>query len=191
MVFVFGGICLVFVLVLVVLAARWRSARTRRERVIATGVRVPALLVKIEATGTTVNGRNVGKFVFEARPGGRVVRAVERSMAVLPLGTRATIAYDPADPTKAAVVEDIDALGEAAARQAEQARQAFVDGMFARQAGPSGLSAVRDAVAQNIEAALAELRSKLDSGAITQAEYDQQRHLLMRMLEIPTDRPLT
>jgi hypothetical protein len=190
MMLVFGGICLVFLTIVVVLAARWRGQKARRARVVATGVRAPGLLARAESTGTRVNGRRVTKYTFEARPGGRVVHAVEYSMAHLPLGTPATIAYDPADLTKAVVVDDVDALGEAARRQAEQAHQAFVDGMFAGRR-PSGLSAVRDAVAQNIEAALAELLSKLDSGAITRDEYEQQRDLLMRMLEMPTDRPLT
>lgn len=174
------------------LTARWRAAARRRAQLIATGVRVPALLARAETTSTTVNDRPVAKLTFEARPGGRVVQAVERTTAALPLGTRATIAYDPADPTRAAVVEDVDALGAAAARQAEHAHRAAVDAMFARQqAGPSGLSAVRDAVAQNLEAALAELRAKRDGGAITPAEFDRQRDVLMRMLELPTDRPLT
>lgn len=80
--------------------------------------------------------------------------------------------------------------------QRTQRRQARVPGRpgsaaVERQAGQPGLSAVRDAVAQNIEAALAELRATPDSGAITRAEYDQQRDLLMRVLEMPTDRPLT
>lgn len=184
MMLVFGGICLLFLVLIGVLTARWRAASARRARLVATGVRAPALLARIEGTGTRVNGRQVVKLVFEARPGGRVVQAVERSMTVLPIGTRATIAYDPADLTNAVVVEEVDALVDVAA----QADQAFVDGMFAKQ---QGLSAVRDAVAQNIEAALAELRAKLNSGAITQDEHDQQRDLLMRMLEMPTDRPLT
>jgi hypothetical protein len=188
---VFGGICLGFLVITGLLVSRWRARAALRARLVATGVRVPALLARIDATGTTVNGRNMVKLVFEARPGGRVVHAVERSMVVLPLGTRATIAYDPADLTKAALVDDLDALENAATRRAEQAQQAFVDSMFQQRPSPSGLSAVRDAVAQNIEAALAELRSKLDNGAITQSEYDQQRDLLMRVLEMPTDRPLS
>lgn len=191
---VFGGICLVFVTIIAVLAARWRSGAALRARLVATGVRAPALLARIEATGTEVNGRNVRKLIFEARPGGRVVRAVERSTALLPLGTPATIVYDPADLTQAALVDDVDALGAAAARQAERENEEFVDAMFAmREPGPppSGLSAVRDAVARNIEPALAELRAKRDRGAISQQEYDQQRDLLMRMLEMPGDRPLT
>ncbi|TDV57676.1 DUF3592 domain-containing protein [Actinophytocola oryzae] len=172
---VFGGICLVFVVILAVLSARWRAAAALHARLVATGVRTPAPLVRVEATGTTINDRRVHRLVFEARPGGRVVRAVVRSMVVLPLGTRATIAYDPADPANAVVVEDVDALGAA------------VDAT----APPSGLSAVRDAVARNLETALAELRAELDRGAITQVEYDQRRDLLMRVLEMPTDRPLS
>jgi hypothetical protein len=127
---VFGGICLLFLALIAGCVVRWRAAAARRAGLTATGVRVPALLVDTEATGTSVNGRHVRKLIFEARPGGRAVRAVERSMALLPIGTRATIAYDPADRTQAVVVEDLDALGDAAARENAQRHQAFVDGMF-------------------------------------------------------------
>lgn len=189
---VFGGICLVFLTIVGVLVGRWRVAAVRRARLVATGVRVPALLARIEPTNTTVYGRNLVKLVFEARPGGRVVRVVERSMAVLPIGTRATIAHDSANPENATVVDDLNAMAAAAARQSEQRQQAVVDAMFnhQRQAG-GALAAVRDAVAQNIEVALAELRAKLDRGDITRAEYEQQKDALMRVLEMPTDRPMS
>jgi hypothetical protein len=51
--------------------------------------------------------------------------------------------------------------------------------------------AVRAAVVQNIEVALAELRAKLDRGDITQAGYEQQKDALTRVLEMPTDRPMS
>lgn len=117
MVFVLPGVAIGFgIAALVVLAVllgflvHWQRVDARRNALLATGQRVPALLVSSRQTGTRINRRRVVAHTFESRTGGRVVRAEARAFAHLPVGTEATIAYDPDDTTRATVVEDLDAV---------------------------------------------------------------------------------
>jgi len=187
---VFGGVALLLLLVWVALVVRWRRRAAARSQLIASGLRTPALLVESSATGTTINNRVVQAHTFESRATGRVIRAVEHSAAHLPIGTRATIAYDAVDPTRAAVVDDLEKLATAAHLDWDQLRRNQVDAMFTRPA-PAALTAMRDAVARNLETALAELRAEVAAGRLTEQEYAEQRAQWLRLLETRTDQPLT
>jgi hypothetical protein len=104
----FGSGALVVLAVLLGFMLVWQRRDARRDALLATGVRVPALLVSSRRTGTQVNNRVVQAHTFEYREAGRVIRAETRAFAHLPVGTEATIAYDRADPARAVVVEDLD-----------------------------------------------------------------------------------
>jgi hypothetical protein len=106
----FGIAALVILAVLLGFLLHWQRVDARRNALLATGQRAPALLVSSRATGTRINRRPVIAHTFESRAGGRVVRAVARAFVHLPIGAAGTLAYDPADPTKAVVVEDLDAV---------------------------------------------------------------------------------
>jgi uncharacterized protein DUF3592 len=103
----FGGVALAVVAVLLGFMLVWQRADLRREALLTRGARVPAVLVASRATHIRINNRRLVAHVFEARPGGRVVRAEARAFAHLPVGTAATIAYDATDPAQAVVVEDL------------------------------------------------------------------------------------
>jgi len=187
---VFGGIALAVLLVWAALVVRWRRRAAVRTQLMASGLRTPALLVESRATGTSINNRVVQAHTFESRATGRVIRVVERSVAHLPIGTRATIAYDAVDPTRAALVDDVEHLATAAHLDWDKLRRTRTDAMFARPA-PAGLTAMRDAVASNLETALAELRAEVAAGRLTEQEYEEQRAQWLRLLETRTDQPLT
>jgi hypothetical protein len=104
----FGSAALVVLAVLLSFLLVWQRADARREALLATGDRVPALLVSSRPTGVRINNRVVRAHTFEHRGTGGVVRAEARAFAHVPVGTEATIAYDRADPAKAVVVEDLD-----------------------------------------------------------------------------------
>jgi hypothetical protein len=87
---------------------RWQRVDARREALLANGARVPARLVSSRATATRIRNRTVQAHTFEAHADGRTVRAVARAFTHLPVGTVATIAYDPADLGNATVVDDLD-----------------------------------------------------------------------------------
>jgi hypothetical protein len=188
---VFGGLAVAAIMVFVSLVARWRRRAAERADLLATGLRTPALLVESRATGTSINNRVVQALTFESRATDRVIRVVERSLAHLPIGTRATIAYDPVDPTRAVLADDVEKLATAGQLDWDQLRQSRVDAMFTRPAPESGLSAMRDAVAGNLEQALAELRAEVAAGRMTEQEYEEQRAQWLRLLETRTDQPLT
>ena len=87
---------------------RWQRVDAAREALLANGTRVPARLVSSRATATRIRNRTVQAHTFEAHAAGRTIRAEARAFAHLPFGTAATIAYDPADPGNATVVEELD-----------------------------------------------------------------------------------
>jgi hypothetical protein len=126
----FGAVALAVVAVLLCFLLHWQRVDARREAVLGTGTRVPALLVASRATGTRVDRRTVRAHTFEARTGGRVVRAEARAFAHLPVGTAATIAFDPAEPARAVVVEDLDALATEGRLDWDALRRRETDRMF-------------------------------------------------------------
>jgi hypothetical protein len=104
----FGSGALAVLVVLLSFMLVWQRVDARRDTLLATGTRVPALLVSSRPTGTRVKNRVVQAHTFEYREAGRVITAETRAFAHLPIGTEATIAYDRADPARAVVVEDLD-----------------------------------------------------------------------------------
>jgi hypothetical protein len=107
----FGGGALLVLVVLLCFMLTWQRTDARREALLATGVRVAAVLVSSRATNTRINNRTVMAHTFESRQAGRVVRAETKAFNHFPSGFEATIAYDSADPAKAVVVEDLDRAG--------------------------------------------------------------------------------
>jgi hypothetical protein len=105
----FGLVPLIVVGVLLVFMLHWQRVDARRDALLSRGLRVPALLVSSRATNTRINRRIVQAHTFESRSAGQVIRAEARAFVHLPVGAEATIAYDSDDPTKAIVVEDLDA----------------------------------------------------------------------------------
>jgi fumarate reductase subunit D len=124
----FCGAALAVLVVLLSLMLAWQRADAVRERLLASGTRVPATLVSSRATGTRVNRKVVQAHTFESHAAGRVIRAEARAFAHLPVGTEATIAYDTTDPRRATVVEDLDAMAAAGQLDWQALRR--------RQAGP-------------------------------------------------------
>lgn len=106
---VFCGFALAVLVVLLGAMLVWQRADGRRDALLTSGARVPAHLVDSRATGTRINNRRLLVHTFEARTGGRVIRASAKAFAHLPIGTHATIAYDATDPARTTVVEDLDA----------------------------------------------------------------------------------
>jgi uncharacterized membrane protein len=195
---VFGTVALVTITIATTVIVRARRRAALRKRLLATGVRARALLVDVQPTSVRINGRRVHRLMFEARPDGRSVRVTERSTMWLPIGTETSIAYDPVEPSRAVLGEDIEKIAAAERAAADRARRSHVDAMFAAQdharadeATPSALNAMRDAVAANLEGALAELRGQFERGELTEAEYEERRTQWMRLLETRTDEPLT
>ncbi len=106
----FGSVALAILAVLLGFLVHWQRVDARRAALLAAGQRAPARLVSSRPTGTRINNRRVLAHTFESRIGDRVVRAETRAFVHLPVGTRATIAYDRTDQEKAVVVEDLDAV---------------------------------------------------------------------------------
>jgi hypothetical protein len=107
----FGSGALVVLVVWLGFLLAWQRTDARRDTLLTTGVRAPALLVSSRATNTRINNRTVMAHTFESRQAGRVIRAEVRAFTHFPPGVEATIAYDSADPAKAVVVEDLDRPG--------------------------------------------------------------------------------
>lgn len=101
-------IALLALIALLGLLLRWQRADARRDAILASGTRVAARLVSSRATATRIRNRTLQAHTFEAHAAGRVLRVEARAFTHLPFGTAATIAYDPADPDDAVVVDDLD-----------------------------------------------------------------------------------
>lgn len=102
-----AGVALVLAGVWSVFRLGWWRTDERRRRLLVSGIRVRASLVSSRPTHTKVNDRRVLAHTFESRSAGRVIRAVVLCLDDLPVGTEATIAYDPVNPARATVVEDL------------------------------------------------------------------------------------
>jgi hypothetical protein len=126
----FGGAGLAILAVLLSFMLVWQRADARRERLLTTGVRVPAVLVSSRRTHTNINDRTVLAHTFEARSAGRTIRAEARAFTHLPVGSEATIAYDTADPSKATVVEDLDDVATEGRLDWQALRQQQIDRTF-------------------------------------------------------------
>lgn len=126
----FGAVALAVLAVLLVFMLRWQRADARREALLTSGTRVPALLVSSRPTNRRINGRVLRAHTFEARSVGRVVRAEATAFAHLPVGTGATIAYDPVEPARAAVVEDLDETATAGRLDWQTLKQRETDRRF-------------------------------------------------------------
>jgi hypothetical protein len=98
-----AGYGLLGLIALLLFLLRWQRDDHRRAALLATGTRAPAVLVASRATRVRLRHHTVLAHTFQARAGD--IRAEARSTTHLPVGTRATIAYDPADPAAATVVE--------------------------------------------------------------------------------------
>lgn len=131
--FAFGGVGLAELVVLLSCMLVWQRADARREALLTSGARVPAMLVSSRPTGVRVNSRVVQAHTFEARSAGRVIRAEARAFTHLPIGTEATIAYDTTDPTKATVVEDLDRVAADGRLDWQALRQQQIDRTFRNQ----------------------------------------------------------
>lgn len=102
----FGAGALAVLAVLLGFVVVWQRADARRESLLRTGTRAPAALVSSRPTNVKINNRRIMVHTFESDAG---VRAVARAFVHLPVGTRGTVAYDPNDPSRAVVVEELDA----------------------------------------------------------------------------------
>ncbi|MGB3440078.1 MAG: DUF3592 domain-containing protein [Actinophytocola sp.] len=102
------AISLVALALVFVFLIRWQRADARRGALLSSGARVPARLISSRATATRIRNRTVQAHTFEAHAAGRVLRVEARAFTHLPVGTVATVAYDPADPANATVVDDLD-----------------------------------------------------------------------------------
>lgn len=103
-------VALLALALLFVFLLRWQRTDARRAALLANGARVPATLVSSRPTAVRIRNRVVLAHTFEAHADGRVLRAEAKAFAHLPLGTAATIAYDPAAPGDATVVDDLDGV---------------------------------------------------------------------------------
>jgi hypothetical protein len=129
----FGAVALAVLAVLLVFMLRWQRTDARREVLLTSGTRLPALLVASRDTGMRINRRTVRAHTFEARSAGRVIRAEARAFAHLPPGTAATIAYDPVEPVRAVVVEDLDEKATAGQLDWQTLQERERDRMFREQ----------------------------------------------------------
>jgi hypothetical protein len=116
--------------VLLVFMLAWQRADTRRESLLTTGTRVPAVLVSSRATRNRVRHRRIMAHTFEARLADGVVRVEEQAFVTLPVGARATIAYDAADSSKAVLVEDLDEVASAGQPDWQELKQRQIDRTF-------------------------------------------------------------
>ncbi|MFC4852440.1 hypothetical protein [Actinophytocola glycyrrhizae] len=101
-------VALLAVVALLVVLLRWQRDDARRQHLLTAGTMVPARLVSSRATAIRIRNRVLQAHTFEAHAAGRVLRAEARAFVHLPVGTAATIAYDPAAPGNATVVDDLD-----------------------------------------------------------------------------------
>ncbi|GAB1513620.1 hypothetical protein [Actinophytocola sp. KF-1] len=102
------AVALLALIALLVVLLRWQRADARRDALLTSGTRTTARLVSSRATATRVRNRTVQAHTFEATAAGRVIRVEARAFTHLPVGTVATIAYDPLEPGNAIVVDDLD-----------------------------------------------------------------------------------
>jgi hypothetical protein len=180
MTLLFGGIALIAVTILLLVLTSWARTAARRNRLLSTGMQVPGLLVDIQATGTRINGRPVCRYIFESRVVSPPVRAVHKGMAALAIGAKVTLAYDPADPNDAILVETMDELGALAVAQLHDEQQRTVDAMFAADRGarqPGDLS-------DDVYLADARLRQMVADGQLTERQYQEQLEQLRRLAEL-------
>jgi hypothetical protein len=91
--------------VLVGMLVRWRRADRRQEALRERGRRTTAVITRVTATSVILGGKRVYRVRGEVPtvPG---LMLDERTDHPLPLGTRLTVAYDPANPTELAVVDE-------------------------------------------------------------------------------------
>jgi hypothetical protein len=128
----FAGAALAVLAVLLSLMLMWQRADARRDALLATGTRAPAMLVASRASNTRINNRTVLVHSFEAREAGRVIRAETKAFVHLPIGAEATIAYDTTDSAKAVVVEDLDQVAADGQVDWQTLQQRAVDRRFRR-----------------------------------------------------------
>ena len=128
----FVGAALAVLAVLLSLMLVWQRADARREALLTTGARAPALLVASRASNTRINNRTALVHTFEAREAGRVIRAETKAFVHLPIGAEATIAYDITDPARAVVVEDLDQVAAEEQVDWQTLQQRAVDRRFRR-----------------------------------------------------------
>lgn len=180
MALLFGGISVIATIILLLVLTSWGRTAARRRRLLETGLQVPGLLVDIEATGTRINGRPVCRYVFESRVVSPPVRATQKGMAALPVGTRVTLAYDPTDPARAILVETMDELRETAVARMHEEQRRTVDAMFAadRHAPRAG------DLSDDVYLADARLRQLVADGRLTEQQYQEQLEQLRRLAEL-------
>jgi hypothetical protein len=130
--FAFGGAALAVLVVLLSFMLVWQRADARRDALLTTGTRVPALLVSSRATNTRINNRTALVHTFESRQAGRVIRAEAKAFTHLPIGAEATIAYDTTDPAKATVVEDLDGVAAGEQLDWQELQRREMDRRFRR-----------------------------------------------------------
>lgn len=180
MALLFGGISVIATTILLLVLTSWARTAARRRQLLETGLQVPGLLVDIEATGTRINGRPVRKYVFESRVVSPPVRVTQKGMAELPMGARVTLAYDPADPTRAILVETMDELHELAVGRMHEERQRAVDAMFAAERDAPRAGDLSD----DLYLADARLRQLVADGQLTEQQYQEQLEQLRRLAEL-------
>jgi hypothetical protein len=125
-----GGAALVLLALTGVLTLWWRRRDVDRAGLVATGLRTTALLVSSRALRTRVHNRRLQEHVFEARVVDHRIRVVARSVAHLPIGAEATIAYDSVDPTRAVLVDDLERLATAGQPDWTTLRRRQLDARF-------------------------------------------------------------
>lgn len=125
-----AAVALSALVVLLVFMLTWQRADTRRESLLATGTRVPAVLVSSRPTRNRIRNRRIMAHTFEARLADGVLRVEEHALAHLPVGTTATIAYDTTDSSKGVVVEDLDEAASAGQPDWQELKQRQIDRTF-------------------------------------------------------------
>ncbi|MDF5759141.1 SHOCT domain-containing protein [Spongiactinospora sp. TRM90649] len=105
----FTGIGLVMTAVIVTLGVVWWRRAQRERHLREHGARATGVVTEVAPTGTRINGRLLFKISGEV-PGMPQVRFQQRGFHTVPPGTRLAVAYDPASPGDAVVLDDIAAL---------------------------------------------------------------------------------
>lgn len=126
----FAAMTLSALVILLIFMLVWQRAAARREALLSTGTRVPAMLVSSRPTRTRVRNRRIMAHTFESRLADGVLRVEDFAFAHLPVGTPATIAYDATDSSKAVVVEDLDEVAAAGQPDWRELRQRQIDRTF-------------------------------------------------------------
>lgn len=106
---VFGALCLLVVVAVVLMILGWRRADARERSLRESGLRAEAVVTDVVPTGVRVNNQLMYRLIGHV-PDVPGMEIRQSTIFPVPPGTRLTIAYDAARPGKPLILDDLKTL---------------------------------------------------------------------------------